>query len=215
MPKRDLTDPSYLDRLGYESAYAGADAVRRRIAREGGNVALPLSDADVNHLLDTTVEELHDDEEARLAPHEHRQAPRLRQRLVRDHAKTGDRRLKKQTMIYRDPYEPSTQFDYEPGGSALLAHIDTKSRFEKDNLGYSTFRALVSVISDPSTIKKWKMTASSIPDQDADRRTLREALAQQSQLLTSLSNHSPGTYIISGNWHLLPRRGYQRLEFWM
>lgn len=57
-PKQTLTAPSYLDRLGYESAGAGADAVRRRIAREGGNVALPLSDADVNHLLDTTVEEL-------------------------------------------------------------------------------------------------------------------------------------------------------------
>ena len=34
MAKRDLTDPSYLDRLGYESACAGADTVRRRIARE-------------------------------------------------------------------------------------------------------------------------------------------------------------------------------------
>jgi hypothetical protein len=97
----------------------------------------------------------------------------------------------------------------------LLAHVDVKSGYEADNLGYSIFRALVAVASSSSTIRKWKMTSTSTPDQDADRRVLREALEQQSQILNSISNHIPGTYVIHGNWHLLPRRGYQRFEFWM
>jgi hypothetical protein len=118
-------------------------------------------------------------------------------------------------MIYQDPYEASIEFNYEPGGSDLLGHIDVKSGYRADNLGYSVFRALVAVFSQPSTFRKWKMVAPSIPDQDADRRVLRGALDQQAQILKEIANHAPGLYLIHGNWHLLPRRGYQRLELWM
>jgi hypothetical protein len=118
-------------------------------------------------------------------------------------------------MLYRDPYEPSTELDYEPGGGNLLAHVDVRSGYDADNLGYSVFRALVSVASNPSTLRKWKVSATSVPGQDADRRVLRGILEEQSQLLGGIANHVPGTYPIFSNWRLLPRRGYQRLELWV
>jgi hypothetical protein len=118
-------------------------------------------------------------------------------------------------MLYSDPYENSIVFNYEPGGNSLIAHIDVKSGYEENNLGYSVFRALVAVVSNTSTLQKWKMVATSVPEQDADRRFLRKALDRQSQILEGISDHVSGTYTVHGNWHLLPRRGYQRFEFWM
>ena len=118
-------------------------------------------------------------------------------------------------MQYHDPYEPEIVFDYEPGGNELIGYVDVKSGFDPDNFGYSVFRAFVAVVSSPSMFRKWKMVASSVVKQDEDRRFLRKAIEQQSKILGDISNHVPGTYTIHGNWHLLPRRGYQRFEFWV
>jgi len=113
------------------------------------------------------------------------------------------------------PGDPAIVFEYEEGGNTEVAFIDVKTGYDKDSVGYSIFRALLQPMTDPSLLRKWKMVQASVPDQDRNRRTLRLALENQYAQLNGALNNQPGQYQILGNFRLKPRRGYQRLEFWI
>jgi hypothetical protein len=105
--------------------------------------------------------------------------------------------------------------DHEMGGDQLIAHLDVKSGYDEDNVGNSIFRALLPSLTTPSILRQWKMSSTTVPEQDRDRRLLRQALEQQAEIVIDISRSRPGIYTLLGNWRILPRRGHQRLEFWI
>lgn len=54
-PKQDLTDATYLDKLGHRSSLIYADALLRQISQSERVVTLPLPVTDLQVLLDNTI----------------------------------------------------------------------------------------------------------------------------------------------------------------